>query len=159
MKGASPYHYPKPSATPKRGGLFMFFDFGARPRDPGVHRGAALDPALCVAQCSHAVWTCACGPALAPPGAREGVQAGEFKRHNRIRTTRRAPQKLCKTPSPTARSSSCAPQRHISRHTATRGRPRTRPPDAPCSKTTTDLNYRPRRRACCAEWEPRLGPP
>jgi hypothetical protein len=35
MKGASPYHYPKPSATPKRGGLFMFFDFGARLRDPG----------------------------------------------------------------------------------------------------------------------------
>jgi hypothetical protein len=35
MKGASPYHYPKPSATPKRGGLFMFFYFGARLRDPG----------------------------------------------------------------------------------------------------------------------------
>jgi len=35
MKGASTYHYPKPSATPKRGGLFMFFDFGARLRDPG----------------------------------------------------------------------------------------------------------------------------
>ena len=61
MKGASPYHYPKPSATPKRGGLFMFFDFGARLRDPGGAPGRCIRPGtvrlLCVAQCSHAVWT------------------------------------------------------------------------------------------------------
>jgi hypothetical protein len=80
MKGESPYHYPKPSATPKRGGLFMFFSIlGHAPGIPGMHRGAALDPVLCVYCAWHSAHTrcgqtsCACGPALAPPGERGGA--------------------------------------------------------------------------------------
>ena len=125
MKGASPYHYPKPSATPKRA-VYVFRFWGTPPgsRDPGVHRGAALDPALCVAQCSHA----RCGRArVAPPwpplaperGCRRARSRGTTGIIQRLAGRRKNSVKLRHPP----RALPLARQAYISRHTATRGRP------------------------------------